>query len=60
LWDYSMRYVLVIMGLRSRRVVHVAVTASPTLAWLKQRIREATSFNFGPRFLLHDNDGIFG
>jgi len=32
LWDYSMRYVLVIMGLRSRRVVHVAVTASPTLA----------------------------
>jgi len=28
LWDYSMRDVLVIMGLRSRRVVHVAVTAS--------------------------------
>ncbi len=36
LWNYSMRYVLVIMELRSRRVVHVAVTASPTLAWVKQ------------------------
>jgi putative transposase len=39
-WDYSVRYVLVLLELRSRRVVHVAVTASPTLAWLKQRTRE--------------------
>jgi len=60
LWDYSVRYVLVIMELRSRRVVHLAVTASPTLAWLKQRIREATPFGSVPRFLVHDNDGIFG
>ena len=43
-----MRYVLVIMELRSRRVVHLAVTASPTLAWLKQRIREATAFGSVP------------
>jgi len=48
------------MELRSRRVVHAAVTASPTLAWLKQGIREATPFGSGPRFLVHDNDGIFG
>jgi len=54
LWNYSVRYVLVLMELWSRRVVHVAVTVSPTLAWLKQRIREATPF------LVHDNDGIFG
>jgi len=60
LWDYSVRYVLVLMELRSRRVVHVAVTASPTLAWLKQRIRAATPYGSGPRFLVHDNDGIFG
>ena len=38
----------------------MAVTASPTLAWLKQRIREGTPFCSGPRFLVHDNDGIFG
>ena len=53
-------YVLVLMGLRSRRVVHVGVTASPILAWVKQRIREATPFGSVPRFLVHDNDGIFG
>ena len=60
LWNYSVRYVLVLMELRSRRVVHVGVTASPTLAWVKQRIREATPFGSVPRFLVHDNDGIFG
>ena len=60
MWNYSVRYVLVLMELRNRRVVHVAVTASPTLTWLKQRIREATPFGSVPRFLLHDNDGIFG
>ncbi|MDA0329169.1 MAG: hypothetical protein O2958_09200 [Gemmatimonadetes bacterium] len=60
MWNYSMRYVLVLMELRSRRVVHVAVTASPTLAWVKQQVREATPFGSAPRFLVHDNDGIFG
>jgi hypothetical protein len=60
LWNYSVRYVLVFMELRSRRVVQVAVTARPTLAWVKQRIREATPFGSVPRFLVHDNDGIFG
>ncbi|MFC1662512.1 integrase, partial [Gemmatimonadota bacterium] len=60
LWNYSVQYVLVLMELRSRKVVHVGVTASPTLAWVKQRIREATPFGSVPRFLVHDNDGIFG
>jgi putative transposase len=60
LWNYSVRYVLVLMELRSRRVVHVAVTASPTLTWVKQQVREATPFGSVPRFLVHDNDGIFG
>jgi hypothetical protein len=27
---------------------------------VKQQIREATPWDEGPRFLLHDNDGIFG
>src|SRR5665811_2198523 len=48
------------MELESRRVVHVAVTASPTLAWVKQQVREATRFGSGPRLLVHDNEGIFG
>ena len=60
LWNYSMRYVLVIMRLKTREVVQVAVTANPTLDWLNQQIREATRWDGGPRFLIHDNDGFFG
>jgi transposase InsO family protein len=40
----------------SRRVVHVAVTRSPSDAWVAQQIREATAFGVGPRFLICDND----
>ena len=60
LWNYATRHVLVIMLLKTRGVVHVGVTATPTLDWVKQQIREATPWNNGPRFLIHDNDGIFG
>ncbi len=60
LWNYSARHVLIILALHNRRVVHVAVTQSPTLGWVKQPIREATSWDETPRFLIHDNDAIFG
>ncbi len=60
LWNYSVRHVLVVMAIDTRRIVHVAVTRHPTLDWVKQQIREATPFGQVPRFLLHDNDGIFG
>ncbi len=52
--------VYVIMEIGSRRIVHVNVTTNPTLAWVKQQIREATPWDRTPRFLVHDNDGIFG
>ena len=60
LWNYNVLYILVIMELDRRRVVRVAVTTSPTLAWVKQQIREATPWGDGPQFLIHDNDGIYG
>ena len=60
LWNFSARYVFVVLALDTRRVVHCAVTASPTLDWVKQQLREATAWGCTPRFLLHDNDGIFG
>jgi hypothetical protein len=44
----------------SRRIVHVNVTTNPTLPWVKQQIREAAAWGQTPRFLVHDNDGIFG
>jgi hypothetical protein len=36
------------------------VTTNPTLGWRKQQIHEATADDAVPRFLVHDNDGIFG
>ncbi len=60
LWNFDVRHVLVVMALDSRRVVHAAVTASPTLAWVQQQLRDAMPFDEAPRFLLHDNDAIFG
>ncbi len=57
---FAVAYVFVIMEIRSRRIVHVNVTTNPTLSWVKQQIREATALGQTPRFLVHDNDGIFG
>ncbi len=60
LWNYTTRHVLVVMALANREVVHVAATANPTLAWVKQQIKEATPWDAAPAFLIHDNDGVFG
>lgn len=60
LWNYNLCYVLAIMATDTRRIVHIAVTRHPTLDWVKQQIREATPYGAVPRFLVHDNDGIFG
>ena len=57
---FTALYIFVIMELGSRKVVHVNVTEHPTLAWVKQQVRDATFDCCEPRFLIHDNDGIFG
>jgi len=57
---FGLACIFVIMEIHSRRIVHVNVTANPTLSWVKQQIREATPWDATPRFLVHDNDGIFG
>jgi putative transposase len=57
---FAVAYVFVIMEIGSRRIVHANVTTNPTLPWVKQQLREATEWGMAPRFLIHDNDGIFG
>jgi putative transposase len=46
--------------LRSRKVIHVGVTRSPTNSWTAQQLREATAYGVGPKYLIRDNDGKFG
>jgi len=49
-----------IIELRSRKVIHVGVTRSPTAAWTAQQLREATAYGHTPKYLIRDNDSKFG
>jgi hypothetical protein len=46
---FTVAYVFVVMEIASRRIVHGNVTSTPTLAWVKQQIREATPTRATPR-----------
>jgi len=49
-----------LIELRSRKVIHVGVTRSPTDAWVAQQLREATPYGQAPKYLIRDNDSKFG
>ena len=53
-------YVFVIIQLQTRRIVHAAVTRSPTDQWTAQQLREATPWEDGPKYLFRDRDNKFG
>ena len=57
---FAVIYVFVVMELGTRRIVHINVTQRPSLPWVKKQIIHLSAFDRSPRFLLHDNDGIFG
>ena len=57
---FGIVYIFIVMELGSRRIVHTNVTTRPNIEWVKQQIREATPWDETPRWLIHDNDGIFG
>jgi transposase InsO family protein len=53
-------YIFVIIKLETRRIVHAAVTRSPTDNWTAQQLREATLWARGPRYLIRDRDKKYG
>jgi transposase InsO family protein len=53
-------YVLVIVRLARRELVWVNVTRHPTAEWIAQQITEAFPWNEAPRYLVRDQDGIYG
>jgi hypothetical protein len=56
---FRVLYVLVVMEVGSRRILHCNVTAHPTAAWTLQQFREAVPGDPSYRFLIHDRDSIF-
>jgi hypothetical protein len=49
-----------LIELKTRRVIHVGVTRSPTDPWVAQQLREATPYGQAPKYLICDNDRKFG
>jgi putative transposase len=49
-----------LIELKSRKVIHVGVTRSPTDSWVAQQLREATPYGQAPKYLIRDNDSKFG
>lgn len=47
------------MVLKTRRIVQVAVTQSPSDEWTAQQLREATPWVKCPKYLLHDSDSKY-
>ena len=56
---FQILYVLLIMEIGSRRILHCNVTPHPTAEWTLQQFREAVPSDHSYRFLIHDRDSIF-
>ena len=57
-FDRSQAFFLI--ELKTRRVIHVGVTRSPSDAWVAQQLREATPYGHAPKYLIRENDSKFG
>jgi hypothetical protein len=53
---FQILYIFVILNHSRRQIVHFAVTAHPTMAWVIQQLREAMPFGQQPSYLFRDND----
>ena len=53
-------YVLVLIAHGRRELVHLAVTAHPTAAWVWRQLVEATAGGRRPTHLIRDRDRVYG
>jgi len=56
---FRLVYVLVIMEIGTRRVLHFNVSQHPTAEWTLQQFRECVSGDEDYRFIIHDRDSIY-
>jgi transposase InsO family protein len=58
--SFGIVYVFFVLSLERRRVLHFNVTEHPTAVWTAQQVVEACPFDLPGRFLIRDNDRIYG
>ena len=57
---FDLLYALVIVRLGRRDLIWINATANPTAEWIARQITEAFPWNEAPRYLIRDQDGIYG
>jgi putative transposase len=57
---FRVLYCFVILSHDRRRVLHFNVTEHPTASWAAQQVVEAFSYDSTSKYLLRDNDSIYG
>jgi transposase InsO family protein len=57
---FGIVYVFFVLSLERRRVLHFNLTRHPTAAWTTQQVVEACAFDLPGRFLIRDNDKVYG
>jgi hypothetical protein len=57
---FRVLFVLVILSHDRRKIIHTNAVERPTAVWTAQQILEAVGAEEAPRFLLRDNDAIYG
>ncbi len=57
---FKILFVFVVLSHDRRKILHFNVTKSPTAFWTGQQIIEAFPWDSAPRYLIRDNDGIYG
>jgi len=53
-------YVLFFIAHERRELIHAAVTAHPTAAWVWRQLVEATPWGRRPQYLIRDRDRVYG
>ena len=57
---FRLLYVFIVVSHERREIVHLGVTMHPTMPWVVQQLREATGFGIQPRYIIRDNDKVYG
>jgi transposase InsO family protein len=57
---FRLLYCFVVLAPDRRHILHFNVTANPSAEWTARQIVEAFPFDEAPKYLVRDNDGIYG